>query len=489
MKKDMLIVVPYRNREAHLEKFIKKTPEYFNKQPITYDILICELDQDCSWNAGLPCNSLIDFITDKEYEWLYVHHVDVTPVEGEWKFPKDNEIYHNLGDYGSCLMRMKDFLKVGGYSNSFWGWGAEDNDLYSRLRASGYEVTALNESYSVKFDTEYQSHERAFDGINYANSIRILYSPLDRDKTNIFNYQEHAYTKSPIRISENIYRQVVVPKTICPKKYKSSNVLISYLKNYTDPKVLMPFIKSAMIYSGFSYDVAICIADSNPSKYLIEQIEAFGAKVFLHNQMHENLFIDRYFAYLNFLDQNPQYEKILHVDCLDAIFQSNPFDHIGDELVISSEELPLEKESWNTRTFKGIYPEPIYESLKDKDIVCGGVIGGPKQKFINLCNFFFEEVEKVSIPRNEGYDQPILQKIIYQDNLHIEIKQLKDAFCCNLHVFKAYNNLFKDRIFVTNDTTFTNLHNVKFSIVHQYNRLDKSYLKIYKHFNDFYAPL
>ena len=30
LKKDMLIVVPYRNRERDLEKFLEKTPEYFN---------------------------------------------------------------------------------------------------------------------------------------------------------------------------------------------------------------------------------------------------------------------------------------------------------------------------------------------------------------------------------------------------------------------------------------------------------------------------
>ena len=28
---------------------------------------------------------------------------------------------------------MDSFLNVGGYSNSFWGWGGEDNDLYKKL--------------------------------------------------------------------------------------------------------------------------------------------------------------------------------------------------------------------------------------------------------------------------------------------------------------------------------------------------------------------
>ena len=91
MKKDMLIVVPYRNRQRDLEKFLIQTPHYFNNQDISYDILICELEQNCSWNAGMTCNSLINFIKDREYEWVYIHHVDITPISGKWKFPNEYE--------------------------------------------------------------------------------------------------------------------------------------------------------------------------------------------------------------------------------------------------------------------------------------------------------------------------------------------------------------------------------------------------------------
>ena len=92
--KDLLIVVPYRNREEHLKEFLENAPKYFDKQNIKYDILICELDQIGDWNAGLCVNSIIDFIKDKNYKWLFIHHVDIYPLEGDFNFPNENEYYY-----------------------------------------------------------------------------------------------------------------------------------------------------------------------------------------------------------------------------------------------------------------------------------------------------------------------------------------------------------------------------------------------------------
>jgi hypothetical protein len=489
MKKDMLIVVPYRNREKDLKKFLEKTPEYFNKQNLSYDILICELDQKCSWNAGMPCNSLIDFIEDKEYEWLYVHHVDITPIEGEWKFPNENEAYHNLGDYGSCLMKMKTFLDVGGYSNSFWGWGAEDNDLYDKLRKKGYKVITLDDSYQVKYDKEYQNHARNFDGICYANNLRVLYNTPEKQKNNITNYHEHAETKNLVKIQDNIYKQLVIPKKLCPNSYKNNKVIFSYLKNQKDPKNLMVFVKSAMMLSSYSFDLNICIADEIPDEWLLNQLNAFGCKVFHHKIQHDNIFIDRYHAYKNFLLQNTQYEKVLHVDCLDSFFQNDPFEFIDNNLIITSEDVLLKDEKWNENIFKGIYDYSFFDSIKNNNVLCCGIIGGPTEKFLVLCDKIIEESKKVNINGNYGWDQPILQKLIYLDKFEIDVKNLNDGFCCNLHVYFHNKEKFKNQIKINNDSKFFNENNKKFSIVHQYNRDITVYSKIYNHFNNYYYPI
>ena len=33
---------------------------------------------------------------------------------------------------GAGAFRKEDFEKINGFSNQFWGWGGEDDDLYRR---------------------------------------------------------------------------------------------------------------------------------------------------------------------------------------------------------------------------------------------------------------------------------------------------------------------------------------------------------------------
>ena len=38
-------------------------------------------------------------------------------------------------------MSSKDFVKVNGFSNRFWGWGAEDDDIRRRIYKEGLQLT------------------------------------------------------------------------------------------------------------------------------------------------------------------------------------------------------------------------------------------------------------------------------------------------------------------------------------------------------------
>ena len=489
-KKDMLIAVPYRDREEHLRGFLDNAPQYFAKLGLTYDILICELEQGGDWNAGLSCNALKDFIKDRSYEWLYVHHVDVWPTEGPWSFPKDKEVFFNLGDYGSCLMKLDAFLEVGGYSNSFWGWGGEDNDLYGRLKYKGYDCID-KEKGEVKYNTKFQSHERKFNGRNYANGLKLLYTSFN--KNDIADFEEHGSTKNLQEISEDIYKLTVVPKKISPDKTQNKKLLITFSEGHTRFEMVAAFVKSAAIYAAYEFDVVVVVADAHPDAYYIEQLEAHGAKVFRPETKISNLFIDRFRTYKEFLELNPAYEYVLHTDLTDVYFQDNPLSQLDpSKLTLVSEGIAVKDQSWNFNMIRGMYPPEIVDKVQDRSILCGGVIGGPRDLFVQLADKIVAEYSNPIIScQTGGVDQLCLMKSVYYDKFldnSIVIKQIEEPFCINLHVFRHERSLVPHEIHFE-DKLILNEARQRYAIVHQFNRFPELYTKVVNHFNQYFAPV
>ena len=484
--KELLIVVPYRNRETHLATFLEKTPRYFNQQSFEYDILICELDQQGDWNAGLCCNSVIDFINnERQYKYIFVQHVDVFPVEGKWEFPNTNEVFNRIGDYGSCMMTLQDFLGVNGYSNSFWGWGGEDNDIYIKIKKNGIVLTEKSE-WSVKFDTSFQNHQRKFNGENYANTIKNLYVIEEQYQNNITNFHEHGYTKDLQLVAPNIYRHIVVPKKTSPSQHKNNKVILTFSQNVNDFEKVAFYVKSCCIFAAYEYDVVVILGDEQPNERYKEQIEVHGAKTYIPKFKVKNLFVDRFACYKEFLNQNPQYEYVIHTDLTDVFFQANPFDCVNlDKLTVSSENIKIKNENWNKTMMNIMFPKDTVYAIEEGNILCSGVIAAPKTIFIELCNKIADESLKLLSLPSRGADQPILNKLIYFDKLfeqQIDVKHCWDNFNINLHAVKHNPDNLELALIDVHGNYITNQKNEKFAIVHQFNRYADLYNKVYFHY-------
>lgn len=47
---------------------------------------------------------------------------------------------------GVSAVTTKDYRQINGYSNSFWGWGGEDDDLFRRIRMNKLNVTRITDN-------------------------------------------------------------------------------------------------------------------------------------------------------------------------------------------------------------------------------------------------------------------------------------------------------------------------------------------------------
>jgi hypothetical protein len=159
--KKLSIVVPYRDRPAHLQKFIGHVRAYFARdkldKEIPYRVLIVEQEHGLPFNRGMLKN--IGFLLTVEgSDYTCFHDVDYLPVWADYSWIEAPSmiiwhgaeqrpvvpgeplmIKHNInGLFGGVVLIPNDlFRKVNGYANGYWGWGYEDIDLKRRFTAAG----------------------------------------------------------------------------------------------------------------------------------------------------------------------------------------------------------------------------------------------------------------------------------------------------------------------------------------------------------------
>jgi len=135
-----IILIPFRNREKHLNYFIQNTIPLIEKFMPNTLIVIIKQEEGKLFNRGCILN-----IGFKEYQnmtkYFITHDIDINPT-------KDCIIKHYNKDLNNIIcgilispcitlggivkISSDNIFKMNGFPNNIWGWGAEDKALENR---------------------------------------------------------------------------------------------------------------------------------------------------------------------------------------------------------------------------------------------------------------------------------------------------------------------------------------------------------------------
>jgi predicted glycosyltransferase involved in capsule biosynthesis len=149
-KNKLGIIIPYRDRYEQLIGFKKTLIEYLNSKGIDFELIVVEQDDAKIFNRGKLLN--IGFIYAKKLKCNYVvfHDVDMLPLDVDYSYSEiplllasnfkttDGIKKVSSDQYfsGVTLFPIELFEKINGYSNEYWGWGYEDDDMLYRCQIS-----------------------------------------------------------------------------------------------------------------------------------------------------------------------------------------------------------------------------------------------------------------------------------------------------------------------------------------------------------------
>ena len=165
-----LLLVPYRQREKHLRILIANIFDYFRSVNKPVWLIVLEQRPEETFNRGALLDAGI--VISKEIVrragiskfCLISHDVDLIPrdervryscgvkgvrhvasAQARHGFRPPYESY--LG--GVVAMRPSQADRLNGYSLAYWGWGGEDDDLYTRVGLAGLRLERFGRDESA----------------------------------------------------------------------------------------------------------------------------------------------------------------------------------------------------------------------------------------------------------------------------------------------------------------------------------------------------
>ena len=165
-----IIVIPYRNREKHLDYFVKNTVPLIQTHLPNSKVVVVEQNEGKLFNRGAILN-----VGFKEYEnktkYFFTHDVDLNPTEKcitTYYIKEVNDSYV-LGIYtsgcntlgGIIKLKNETIHKINGFPNDIWGWGTEDKALQNR--AEFYKIKKIT---NLMDDKEHPEYLQRFHDIN-----------------------------------------------------------------------------------------------------------------------------------------------------------------------------------------------------------------------------------------------------------------------------------------------------------------------------------
>ncbi|NXW87900.1 B4GT4 galactosyltransferase, partial [Alopecoenas beccarii] len=149
------ILIPHRNREKHLLYLLEHLHPFLQRQQLDYGIYVIHQAGSTKFNRAKLLNvGYLEALKEANWDCFIFHDVDLVPENDFNIYTCDRQPKHLVvgrnntgyrlryqGYFGGVTALTRDqFSKVNGFSNNYWGWGGEDDDLRIRVEIQKMRV-------------------------------------------------------------------------------------------------------------------------------------------------------------------------------------------------------------------------------------------------------------------------------------------------------------------------------------------------------------
>ncbi|XP_029957005.1 beta-1,4-galactosyltransferase 4-like [Salarias fasciatus] len=176
-RQSVAILIPFRKRERHLVYFLHHLHPFLQRQQLHYAIYVINQAGNVTFNRAKLLNvGYLEALKDYSWDCFILHDVDLIPENDHNLYvcedqPKHLMLARNSSRYklmspgnfgGVTALTREQFFQVNGFSNSYWGWGCEDDELYVRVKLQKMTIVRPPEDvarYTMLFHTRDKGNE------------------------------------------------------------------------------------------------------------------------------------------------------------------------------------------------------------------------------------------------------------------------------------------------------------------------------------------
>ena len=249
------------------------------------------------------------------------------------------------------------------------------------------------------------------------------------------------------------------------------NLMITSVSNYNWNNIAV-FFKSYQKVNFENTDFVVYV--HNVTEKTIEKMKSCGAIVYPFPDEYKtvNVINSRWKLYSEYLKNNPnKYNLVFTGDSRDIIFQRDIFKVYKDIkkpfLGLAIEDGFISQEPLNKIWVIDAYGEELFNTIKDKRIICLGTIWGTADKFLEFVDTMWNILSSEWGVKGKVIDQGVGNYIVYHDKMWndcIIFSENRDGPVMTLALTnRAFINL-------DSDNNILNVIGEVASVVHQYDR-------------------
>ncbi|XP_040007066.1 beta-1,4-galactosyltransferase 4 isoform X1 [Xiphias gladius] len=218
-RQNVAILIPHRNRERHLLYLLHHLHPFLQRQQLHYAIYVIQQAGDATFNRAKLLNvGYLEALKDYSWECFIFHDVDLVPENDRNLYVCDKQPKHLVvgrnatgyklrykGYFGGVTAMTKDqFLQANGFSNSYWGWGGEDDDLRIRVELQKMKILrppADVARYTMVFHKRDSGNEINKDRMRLLGQTRQVWR---KDGLNSCSYMTLSVERLPLYVNVTV---------------------------------------------------------------------------------------------------------------------------------------------------------------------------------------------------------------------------------------------------------------------------------------------